>query len=320
MKTVVVTGGLGFIFSHFVEMLLAKGYKVINIDKVTYASNLDFKPDSPNYSFIQADIKDLKEIPYCDYVVHAAAESHVDRSISNSDPFIDSNILGTYNLLELLKNKKIENMQLGWEYTEPVFIHISTDEVHGDIEKGFFPEAAPHNPSNPYAASKASAEMLVKAWARTYGIPYRITRTTNNYGERQHPEKLIPRCITNCITGQKIPIQGTGEYIRNWIYVKDNCDAILKVMEEGKNGEIYNISSNEEYSVIQVVKMILEKFGKEFSSNTVEFVQNRSGQDWRYGLDNKKIKDELGWSQQHMLADVLDHMIEDYQKKYAKLV
>lgn len=314
-KTVVITGGSGFIFSHFVELLLERGYKVINIDKLTYASNPDFKPSSPNYSFIQADIKDLKEIPYCDYVVHAAAESHVERSISNSDPFIDSNILGTYNLLELLKNKKIENMQMGWEYNEPIFVHVSTDEVHGDIEKGFFSEAAPHNPSNPYAASKASAEMLVKAWARTYGIPYRITRTTNNYGPRQHPEKLIPRCITNCLRGEKIPIQGTGEYIRNWIYVKDNCNAILKVMEEGKNGETYNISSNEEYSVIQIVTMILQKFGKEFSEETVDFVQNRSGQDWRYGLDNKKIIHELGWEQKHRLVDVLDDMIEDYRKK-----
>ncbi len=314
-KTVVVTGGSGFIFSHFCELLLERGYRVVNIDKLTYASNPDFKPNSPNYTLIQSDIKDLKELPYCDYIVHAAAESHVDKSIANSDPFIETNILGTYNLLELLKNKKIENMQLGWEYIEPVFLHISTDEVHGDIERGFFSEGAPHNPSNPYAASKASAEMLVKAWARTYGLPFRITRTTNNYGERQHQEKLIPRCITNCLRGERIPIQGTGEYIRNWIYVKDNCEAILKVMEEGRNGEIYNVSSDEEYSVVEIVKMVLEKFGKEFSENTVEFVQNRSGQDWRYGLDSKKISEELGWKQNHKLVDVLDDMIEDYKKR-----
>ena len=315
MKTVVVTGGSGFIFSHFVELLLEKGYKVINIDKLTYASNLDFKPKSPNYSFIKSDIAELDDLPHCDYIVHAAACSHVDRSIVKNDEFVSTNILGTHNLLEILRKKKIEHMNLGWEYKQPTFIYISTDEVFGDIENGFFAEGDRHNPSNPYAAAKSSAEMLTKAWGRTYGIPYRITRTTNNYGGRQHHEKLIPMCITSCINGEKIKIQGTGEYIRNWIYVKDNCNAVLKVMESGKDGETYHISSDEEYSVIDIAKMILARFGREFNNNTVEFVQNRSGQDVRYALNSEKIKAQLGWSQKHRLIDVLDDIIDSYMKR-----
>ena len=313
MKTILVTGGLGFIGSYFVDLVLSEGYKVINIDKVTYASNVNFspKPES-NYQFIKDDIKDLKNLPYCDYVVHFAAESHVDKSIANSDPFIDSNVLGTYNLLECLRNQKKDNFALGWEYKEPVFIYIGTDEVFGDIEAGFFKEDDRHNPSNPYSASKSCAEQLVKAWGRTYGLPYRITRTTNNYGPRQHEEKLIPRCITNCLKDAPIPIQGTGEYVRNWIHVKDNCEAILSVMEDGINGQTYHISSPEEYSVQQIVFMILNKFGLSVENN-VSYVPNRSGQDVRYALDNGKIKKELGWKTRYTLSNSLDDIIKEYR-------
>jgi dTDP-glucose 4,6-dehydratase len=310
-KTVIVTGGLGFIGSHYVDLLLSRGYKVINIDKITYASNLDFCP-AGDYTFIKADVKDLDHIPYCDYIVHFAAESHVDSSILNNEPFIHSNILGTHRILELLKNQKRDNFQLGWEYKEPVLIYIGTDEVFGEIIGSSFFENDPHNPGNPYSASKSCAEQLVKAWGRTYHLPYRITRTTNNYGPRQHPEKLIPRCITNCLKGEKIPIQGTGEYIRNWIYVKDNCEAIFKVMANGANGETYHISSSEEYSVVQIVKMILGKFGLDFDKN-VEFVSNRSGQDYRYALNCDKIHEQLGWVQEHKFNDVLDEIIKGYK-------
>jgi len=310
-KTVIVTGGLGFIGSHFIDLLLERDYKVINIDKITYASNLKFNP-AGEYTFIRADIKDLDHIPYCDYIVHFAAESHVDSSILNNEPFIYSNILGTHRILELLKNQKKDNFQLGWEYREPVLIYIGTDEVFGEISDGSFREDERHNPGNPYSASKSCAEQLVKAWGRTYSLPYRITRTTNNYGSRQHAEKLIPRCITKCIAREKTPIQGTGEYIRNWIYVKDNCSAILKVMETGNNGETYHIGSDEEYSVVQIVKMILEKFGLDFDKN-VDFVANRSGQDYRYALDCGKIKEELGWSQERRFNDVLDDIIKGYK-------
>ena len=313
-KTVVVSGGLGFIFSHFVELLLERSYRVINIDKMSYASNLDFKPNSPNYSFIRADIKDLTELPHCDFIVHAAACSHVDRSISRNDEFVESNILGTHNLLELMCKKKIEHMNLGWEYNQPVFIYISTDEVFGDTEDGDFKEEDRHAPSNPYAATKSSSEMLVKAWGRTYGIPYRITRTTNNYGGRQHPEKLIPHTITQLLNNEKVKVHGDGSYVRNWIYVKDNIDAVHRVLEQGKNGETYHISSNEEYSVLQIVAMIAKKMGKQ-PKDVIEFVSNRSGQDLRYALDNSKIKQELGWEQQYKMSDVLGEIIGSYCEK-----
>ena len=312
-KTVIVTGGLGFIFSHYIEMLLKKDYKVINIDKVTYASNINFKPNSLNYSHIKEDIKDLKTLPHCDYIVHAAACSHVDRSISKNDDFIDSNILGTHNLLELLRIDKMKHMNLGWEYQNPVFVYISTDEVFGDIDNGFFKEEDRHHPSNPYAASKSSSEMLVRAWGRTYEIPYRITRTTNNYGGRQHPEKLIPHIITQLLNGENVRVHGNGSYIRNWIYVEDNCDAVLKVMEQGKDGETYHISSDEELSVLDIVSLISNKFGKSVK-DVVEFVPNRSGQDLRYALDSTKIKKETGWVQKNKISNVLDKIIESYNE------
>lgn len=312
MKTVLVTGGLGFIFSHFCELLLARGYKVINVDKISYASNKDFKPESQNYTFIKADIKNLKELPYCDFIVHAGACSHVDRSISRNDEFVESNVLGTHNLLELVCKKKINHINLGWEYKGPVFIYISTDEVFGDIEQGFFQEDDRHNPSNPYSATKSSSEMLVKAWGRTYGIPYRITRTTNNYGGRQHSEKLVPHIITQILNDGKVQVHGDGSYVRNWIYVKDNCNAVLNVLENGQNGETYHIASDEEYSVLQIVKMISEKMGKRIE-DVVEFVPNRSGQDLRYALDSSKIKSELKWEQEYHMSDVLDQIIEDYK-------
>lgn len=313
MRTILVTGGLGFIGSHFIKLALDRGYRVHNIDKVTYASNEGlFSPHPLNYFFQKEDIKNLKSLPHCDYIVHFAAESHVCRSISNSDPFMNSNILGTYNLLELIKNKKIENMQLGWEYKEPIFVHISTDEVLGEIGVGFFKEGDRHEPGNPYSASKSAAEMLIKAWGRTYNLPYRITRTTNNYGENQHTEKLIPRCIEDLINDNKIPIQGQGTAVRNWIYVEDNCRAIMDVLEKGKNGETYHISSEEEYSVLEIVSIIAKEFDKN-PKNVVEFVQDRSGQDKRYALDNSKIKRELNWEPRTKMEDTIGQIIRSYK-------
>lgn len=317
MKTVVVTGGLGFIFSHFCELLLERGYKVINIDKMSYASNKDFKPSSPNYTFIRADVKDLRELPHCDFIVHAAACSHVDRSISRNDEFVESNILGTHNLLELMCKKKIEHMNLGWEYSQPVFIYISTDEVFGDIKDGAFKEEDRHVPSNPYAATKSASEMLVRAWGRTYDIPYRITRTTNNYGGRQHPEKLIPHTITKILNQEKVQIHGDGSYVRNWIYVKDNVEAVLSVLENGINGETYHISSDEEYSVLEIVNKIFDSIyvnGEKQLVNLIEFVPNRSGQDLRYALNNSKIKDQLGWRQKYKMHEVLEEIINSYRR------
>jgi dTDP-glucose 4,6-dehydratase len=314
MKKILVTGGLGFIGSHFIELALDKGYIVINYDKITYASNVDFLPDSKYYAFQKIAIEQMTALPSCDYIVHFAAESHVDRSINNSDPFINSNVMGTYRILELLKREKIENMQFGEPWTPPVLIYIGTDEVFGDTEEGFFKEDDNHNPSNPYSATKSCAEMLMKAWGRTYDLPCRITRTTNNYGERQHSEKLIPQCITSLANDRKVPIHGSGEYVRNWIYVKDNCNAIMKVMEEGKNGESYHISSNEEFSVLDIAEKICKKMNKD-PCDYIQFISNRSGQDVRYALDNSKIKKELGWKQEYKFDQILNNIIESYLEK-----
>lgn len=318
-EVILVTGGLGFIGSHFIEILLEKGHRVINIDKITYASNLEIgeefiKKYPEQYEFIQKDINDLEELPFCDFIVHFAAESHVDNSIKDSSPFIKSNINGTHNLLQLLLRPRIANAAHAWLIETPTFIYISTDEVLGDTHDGFHKEGEVLSPSNPYSASKAAAEYLIKSWSRTFGIKYKITRTTNNYGPRQHPEKLIPNSITRVLTGQKIQIHGHGDYIRNWVHVIDNCNAIYKVMKEGAINETYHVSSDEEYSNNQIAKMILQKLGKPFSKDHVKYIQNRSGQDVRYALDNQKLK-KLGWIQKHKFFDVLDEIINFYKQR-----
>lgn len=309
-KTFIVTGGLGFIGSHFIQKVLAQGHSVYNIDKGSYASNqIDF--NNKNYQLIKEDISLLKEIPECDIIVNFAAESHVDNSINSSFIFIQSNIVGVYNLLEIVKNKKISSMQKSWEYKTPLFLQISTDEVFGDIEDGFFTELDRHMPSNPYAASKSAAEQLVVAWARTYGIPFIITRTTNNYGPRQHPEKLIPRCITNLLENKKIPVHGSGSYVRNWIHVEDNVNAICTILAKGKENSFYNIAANEEYSVKEIVTKIASKFNKTFDE-VADFSSDRSGADVRYALNYKKIS-ALGWKQIHTFDSTIDNIIEFYR-------
>jgi dTDP-glucose 4,6-dehydratase len=312
-KSFLITGGLGFIGSHFIELLLKRNHKVLNIDKITYASNkIDFN-NHPNYSFLKEDIANLKEIPDCDFIINFAAESHVDNSILSSFEFINSNILGVYNLLELIKNKKIRNMQQAWEYKTPLFLQISTDEVFGDIEDGFFKEEERHKPSNPYAASKSAAEQLLVAWARTYQIPYIITRTTNNYGPRQHPEKLIPRTITNLLENKKVPIHGSGTYVRNWIHVQDNVEAIYKILDEGLENNWYHIASEEELSVKEIVSKIASKFNKNFL-NIADFSSDRSGADVRYALEYTKTK-SLNWEPKRTLDTSLEEMIEYYKKE-----
>lgn len=308
-NTIIVTGGLGFIGSHFIELVLEKGFNVVNIDKVTYASdpNIDsaFKKKYPNqYIFIKKDINDLKELPDAKYIVHFAAESHVDNSIMDGGVFVKSNVLGTQNLLSIIAQKE----------NKPEFIHISTDEVFGDRENGFFKEDDIMRPSNPYAASKAAAEMVVLAYGRTYGIPYKITRTTNNYGSRQHPEKLIPRSIVSILKNEPIPIHGSGKQVRNWIHVKDNVRAIYEVMTKGKIGESYHIASEEELSVNQIAKTILDAFEKPWSAQTVQYVADRSGQDIRYALDFSKIR-SLGWVPQDSFKQHIGKLIRKYEGK-----
>ncbi len=285
-KKILVTGGLGFIGSCFVEMLLKKGWSIINIDKMTYAIREDTNFEKePNYTFIKKDICDLKELPpEIHYLVNFAAESHVDNSIKDSFNFFKSNTQGVYNLLELVRKTPEEK--------RPVFIQISTDEVYGDILDGSFKETNRLKPSNPYSATKAAADQLVMGWGRTYDINWRICRSSNNYGYGQRAEKLIPKTMKRAIKGLKAIVDGDGSYRREWIYTEDNCAAILLVMEKGVNGEIYNISSKEELTNLEVIKKVLKVMGKE--EDSFEFGVNRQGQDVRYSIQTEKIR-ELGW-------------------------
>lgn len=310
-KTFVVTGGLGFIGSHFIDKALSRGHNIINIDCETYAANKDLK-FSGNYTQIKEDIAKIKDLPHCNVIVNFAAESHVDNSIKDSFNFVSTNFIGVYNLLEIIKNKKINHAISAWEYECPLFVQISTDEVFGDIEEGAFNEADRHTPSNPYSATKSAAEQLVSAWGRTYKIPYIITRTTNNYGPRQHSEKLIPRSITSILNGEKIPIHGSGSHIRNWIHVDDNVNAIFEIIEKGQINQSYHISSTEEYTVEEIVKMICKKMNVNYLDVTKN-VMDRSGADVRYALDNSKIL-SLGWKQRKFLETELEKIIEDYKK------
>lgn len=313
----IVTGGLGFIGSNFVERAISLGWRIINIDKMTYASqepkSLPFS-HNPNYYHIKKDICTIDTLPYCNLIVNFAAESHVDNSITGPMPFIKSNFMGVYNLLEILRRTKIVNQQNSWLYEDPIFVQISTDEIFGDTDKGFFQEDDRARPSNPYASTKAAAELLLMSWGRTYGIPFMITRTTNNYGPRQHSEKLIPMAITKAVAGQKIIVHGSGQYIRNWIHVEDNVDAIMTVIQSGEINHTYHIASDEEFSVIQIVKKILSTLNKEYNHQTIDSSQNRSGVDMRYALNTDKIK-KLGWSPKKHFDQELEYMIQKAKKE-----
>jgi len=285
MKEILVTGGRGFIGSHFVEEALRRGHKVIDYDKMTYASNSKLPWDEhENYVHKIIDICTMTHIPKCDLVINFAAESHVDNSIVDSYPFLRSNVEGVHNILEILRKKQEED--------RPMFIHISTDEVYGDIIEGSFKEDDKLNPSNPYSATKAAAEHLVTSYGRTYSIDYLITRSANNYGERQYKEKLIPNCIRSLEMGKKIPIHGDGSYIRDWTYVKDNVDALWLLIENNVKNEIFNIAAENHMTNLQVVDQILNWHEEDRSK--IKFVKNRVGQDLRYSVDSSKIR-KLGW-------------------------
>lgn len=307
--TCVVTGGLGFIGSHFIERALALGWTVVNIDKVTYASRSTDFGGHPKYSHVREDIVTIKSLPFCHLIVNFAAESHVDNSIDGSMPFVRSNFLGVHNLLEIIQRQKLGNATKSWPYKPPLLLQISTDEVFGDILEGSFKEDAPFNPSNPYSSTKASAEMLVVSWGRTYELPYLITRTTNNYGPHQHPEKLLPMAISKCLAGEKPVVHGTGEYVRNWIHVEDNVDAIMVVLQEGVLNESYHIASPEEYNVAEIITKVLAAFDKPYDGSTVDSSCDRSGADLRYALDTTKIE-TLGWHAKRRFDDELPKIIE----------
>ena len=279
-----VTGGRGFIGSHFVEKCLDEGHKVIDIDSMTYAGNQHLPFDSnEKYEHIEKDIRSITHLPTCDILVNFAAESHVDNSINEPDVFAQTNIIGTQNLLNLIRGKT---------YGRPLFVHISTDEVYGDIYDGSFIEESKITPSNPYSASKAAAEMIVLAYGRTYNIDYHICRSSNNYGARQYPEKLIPKIIECIEEDRPVPIHGDGSYIRDWTYVKDNADAIYKVCFAKNKNQTWNISSNNSMSNLEVLEEVSKWMGKK---PDIEFIENRHGQDMRYSISSAKIVDELGW-------------------------
>jgi dTDP-glucose 4,6-dehydratase len=287
---IITTGGRGFIGSHFIEACLKNKHTVLDIDFMGYCSNhsLPFDND-PNYKHLNTDICVIKNIPTCDVIVNFAAETHVDNSINDTKPFVHSNILGVHNLLEICRGKP--------EYERPLFFQISTDEVYGDRPDGEFKESDVLKPSNPYSATKVAAEALVLAYNRTYGIDYIITRSSNNYGERQYEEKLIPKTIKCIQDGKKIPIHGDGSYVRDWIYVKDNADAILFLIEKNIKNQIFNIGSGNRIENINVVKNILDWYNADYESN-IQFVPNRWGQDLRYALNTDKINN-MGWKPKH---------------------
>lgn len=295
-KKILVTGGLGFIGSHFVEMALERGYEVINVDKRTYAAREDLEFDKRNnYKLIEKDICDIKNLPEgITFIVNFAAESHVENSIADNSPFIRSNVTGVYNLLELVRKTE--------ENKRPIFFQISTDEVYGDILEGAFTENDKLSPSNPYSATKAAAEQLVIGWGRTYGIKYRISRSCNNYGYGQRAEKLIPKAMKLALKGIKMTVQGTGQYKREWISAEDNCEALFAIMNKGKDGEIYNISTGIELTNLEIIKKVLKVMGR--PDDFYEFVADRPGQDVRYAIAFDKIK-ALGWSPKTTLDDWL---------------
>ena len=291
MLKFVVTGGRGFIGSHFVERCLAEGHKVIDIDCVTYAANKSLPwDDDPNYEHVNDNIKDITHLPMCDILVNFAAESHVDNSIQTPDIFVDSNVLGVLNILNLLRGKV---------YERPLFVHISTDEVYGDVLDGEKTEESILEPSNPYYASKAAAEMLIHAYARTYDIDYQVARSTNNYGPRQYPEKLIPKII-ECITdGRKIPVHGDGSYVRDWIYVKDNVDGIYRICHAEEKNQIWNLCAYNYMKNIDVVEAICNWMNVSDPAELIKFVENRIGQDKRYSISSEKVRDKLSWEPEH---------------------
>jgi len=289
ISKILVTGGAGFIGSEFVRLVVKEGYRVVLLDKLTYAGDLGrLEAVKGKFKFYKADICNKRQLDKIfkkekpGVVVNFAAETHVDRSIKDAGVFLETNIKGVQVLLEACRNNKINK-----------FIHISTDEVYGEIRKGKFTEDSNLQPNSPYAASKAAGDLLIKAYIRTYGFPAIIIRPSNNYGPWQYPEKLIPLTIIKLMHNKRTPVYGKGQNIREWLHVSDCARAILLVMEKGSLGETYNIGSNEEKRNIEVVKWIIKNLGK--SEKLIEYVKDRPGHDWRYALDVKKIKTELGW-------------------------
>lgn len=311
-KKVLVTGGAGFIGGNYVQYMVNKypQYNIYNLDLLTYAGDLTKHQDiekKDNYHFIKADIAERESIfslfekEKFDYVVHFAAESHVDRSITNPEVFVRTNVLGTQVLLDAARQAEITK-----------FVHVSTDEVYGELDfdpTTFFTEDTPLQPNSPYSASKASSDLLVRAYHETYGLPVNITRCSNNYGPYHFPEKLIPLTISRVLNDQKVPIYGDGKNIRDWLHVLDHCAAIDLVMHEGINGDVYNVGGHNERTNLEVVKTIISTLGK--SEDLIEFVKDRMGHDKRYAIDPTKLV-QLGWKPTYTFETGIAHTIQWY--------
>ncbi len=309
IRTILVTGGCGFIGSNFVRyMLRNRDYKIINVDKLTYAGNLENLSDTsdhPNYEFVRGDIADKAMIEGLvskgvDAIINFAAESHVDRSIEDPRVFIETNVLGTQVLLEAARKYGILR-----------FVQISTDEVYGSLgPRGSFKETSPLAPNSPYSATKTAADLLVRAYHKTYGLATIITRCSNNYGPYQFPEKLIPLMITNSLEDKPLPVYGDGMNVRDWIYVEDHCRAIELIMHRGREGEVYNIGANNELPNIEIVKIILKRLNK--PESLIKFVEDRPGHDLRYSIDSGKLRSALEWDIIYPFEEGIDLTIRWY--------
>lgn len=309
-KIVYITGCLGFIGYHLTKKCLEKNWYVIGVDKLTYASNIQFLPELKkfsNFKFIESDINDLDKLYDCDYVINTAAETHVDNSIVSNDVFLKSNINGVHHLLNLIQQKA--------NFSKPTLLHFSTDEVYGDIVEGFHTEQDLLKPSNPYSATKAAADMLILAWARTYNIPYIIVRPTNNYGIGQYVEKLIPKSIKYLTLGRKIDLHDNGLPRRTWLHVSDTVSAVLKIIENNVKNEIYNISGNYEEANLTVVKKILKLYDN--INDHTNYISNltRPGQDVRYAINDSKLK-SLGWYPKASFDLELEKIVEYYKNNF----
>ena len=318
MLSLLVTGGCGFIGSNFIEMVLKDKRndisRVVNLDALTYAGTLnnteDFSDDE-KYFFEKTDLCSLSELlevferHRITHVVHFAAESHVDNSIADPDAFIDSNIVGTFNLLKAARQHKVKK-----------FHHVSTDEVYGDLgDDGKFSETTPYNPHNPYSASKAASDFLVKSYFHTYNLPITISNCSNNYGPRQHAEKFIPTVIRSILNGKKIPLYGEGTNIRDWIYVMDHCEGVWSVFKNGELGETYCIGSNCEKKNIEIIETICDIL-EVIPSESIEYVKDRAGHDYRYAIDNTKITENLNWESKVSFLQGMKKTIEWYNERY----
>jgi dTDP-glucose 4,6-dehydratase len=324
MKNILITGGAGFIGSNFVKYMLSTyHYHIINLDALTYAGNLENLTDiekSSNYTFVKGDIRDRDLLDKLfvehtiDTVVNFAAESHVDRSIEDPELFLSTNILGTQALLDTAKkywklNPDNKHCRLFKEGVK--FLQVSTDEVYGTLgATGLFTETTPLAPNSPYSASKTSADLVVRAYHETFGMPINITRCSNNYGPYQFPEKLIPLMINNCLNDEELPVYGDGMQIRDWLHVKDHCTGIDTVLHKGKIGGVYNIGGNNEKANIEIVKIIIGYLNK--SEELIKYIQDRPGHDRRYAIDNSKITRELGWSPSYTFEEGIKETIDWY--------